>query len=161
MKNIFFLLVGVVVIAGSFYLFLQKTASPQYQQENWRTEEVVLPGPALKVGDTLIPVDVADTQEKRTRGLSGREALQRNTGLLFIFDTSGKHGFWMKDMNFPIDIVWIDENWRVVSVESGVEPETYPTVFYPEESAKYVLELNSGEAFTLGIDRGVEVSLVR
>lgn len=58
----------------------------------------------------------------------------------------------MKDMNFPIDIVWIGEDWKVVSINTLVNPDTYPEVFYPALPVKYVLELNSGEASILGID---------
>ena len=122
---------------------------------------MIFPGSALKVGEKLIPVELADSPLERTQGLSGRERLEEGTGLLFIFETSGNYGFWMKDMNFPIDIIWIDENWRVVSVAREVKPETYPMVIYPDGPSKYVLELNSGEALRLGIDTGLEVSLVR
>jgi uncharacterized protein len=169
MKDKFFLLVGIVVIVGSFYLFLQKPAPQHYQKEKWQTEEIGFPDQGLKARETYllslgpdgIFVEVADTPEERTLGLSGRESLEKHSGLLFLFEVPGKHGFWMKDMNFPIDIVWIDENWVVVGVERGVKPGTYPRTFYPPASVKYVLELNSGEAAELGIDTGLEMSLVR
>lgn len=161
MKNTFFLILGVVIVVGSFYLFLQRPASNSYQKENWKTEKVLLPGPALKVGEKFVPIEIAETPESRTLGLSGRESLEKGTGLLFIFEGSAEYGFWMKEMKFPIDIVWIDENWIVAGVERGVSPDTFPQKFYPSRPVKYVLELNSGDALNLGIDTGVGMSFDR
>jgi uncharacterized protein len=159
MKDKFFLLVGLVIIAGSIYLFLDKPAPQHYQSEDWRTEEITFPENTLRIGGKTISVEIADTNEERAQGLSGRERLALGTGMLFVFEEPALHGFWMKDMNFSIDIVWIDENWTVVSVDRGVLPKTFPKAFYPASPAKYVLELNSGVAAELGIDTGREVFL--
>ena len=59
------------------------------------------------IGEKDILVEVADTVAKRTKGLSGKETLPENEGLFFIFKEIGKHPFWMKDMRFPVDIIWI------------------------------------------------------
>lgn len=112
----------------------------------------------LFVGAVQIPIEVADTNEERARGLSGRSALKNGGGLFFIFDMPGSYSFWMKDMRFPIDIVWINENWEVVGVERGVAPGTFPQTFYPPSEILYVLELNAGEAAKLGIDAGSKVT---
>ena len=60
------------------------------------------------VGKTL-QVDLALTDEEKARGLSGRESLDEDEGMLFVFDVPGNYGFWMKDMNFAIDIIWLNE----------------------------------------------------
>ena len=65
----------------------------------------------------------------------------------------------MKDMNFPIDIIWIDESWRVIGVERDINPETFPKIFYPVRAIKYVLELPAGTAKEKGIDDGSIVYL--
>jgi uncharacterized membrane protein (UPF0127 family) len=102
-------------------------------------------GSVVHAGDLIIPVNIADTVELREQGLSGTTSLPKGTGKLFIFDTPGVYGFWMKGMHYPIDIVWIDESWRVVGLTTNATPESYPTIFYPPASVRYVLELNSGE----------------
>ncbi len=147
MKDRFFLFIGIIVIIGSFYLFLQKPVPAP----TWRLDRQVT------IGDNVIVVEIADTDEERGQGLSGREFLESGHGLLFLFDLPGKYGFWMKDMNFPIDIVWIDELWRVVSVEREVDPKTYPQIFYPPRAIKYVLELPAGTTTEKSIDEGEKV----
>lgn len=89
---------------------------------------------------------VVDIPEARAKGLSGRNSLAANKGMLFIFPDDGIYGFWMKDMLFPIDIVWISADKRVVHVDSGVSPITYPRVFEPPLPVRYVLELPAGKA---------------
>jgi uncharacterized protein len=93
-------------------------------------------------------LELADSPEKRQQGLSGRENIANHSGMLFIFDTNDYHGIWMPDMNFSIDIIWLDEAKQVVAIESRVAPETYPRVFKPTVPAKYVIELPAGTAAT-------------
>ena len=138
MRDKFFLILGVAIIAWSFYAFF---TSPPAKGEI--REGVIV------IANTEIQVEIADSDLERMRGLSGGEALAARTGLLFIFEKSGLHGFWMKDMNFPIDIVWLDENFGIIGVEKSVSPDTYPQVFYPPRAVKYVLELNAGESDVL------------
>lgn len=87
---------------------------------------------------------VVDTQEGRTQGLSGKRFLPGGMSMLFVFDTPDKYGIWMKDMNFPLDIVWLDKYKKIVYTLSNVKPDTYPHVFYPSSEALYVVELPSG-----------------
>ncbi|MDO8430689.1 MAG: DUF192 domain-containing protein [Candidatus Taylorbacteria bacterium] len=89
---------------------------------------------------------IADTPETHTQGLSNRESLPENTAMLFIFETPDKYGFWMKDMKFSIDIIWLDEKGKIIHIEKDVKPETYPDVFFPPENSLYVLETNAGFA---------------
>lgn len=94
----------------------------------------------LEIGGTILNIGVADTDIKRELGLSGKEGLKDDEGLLFVFDTEGYYGFWMKDMNFPIDIAWLDKNKQIIYIESNVSPTTYPKVFSPSAPSLYVLE---------------------
>lgn len=102
--------------------------------------------PRIMAGDTSIPVTIADTPALRERGLSGTSSLPKGMGKLFIFEHPDTYGFWMKDMHYPIDIVWIDTGWKVIGVAARVLPESYPEVVYPPSEVLYVLELNAGEA---------------
>ncbi len=88
----------------------------------------------------------ADTPELRIKGLSGVKNLEGNTAMLFVFNYPDKHGIWMKDMFFPLDIIWLDEDYKIVSIEKNVSPNTYPKVFYPTEKSLYVMEGKAGFA---------------
>lgn len=98
----------------------------------------------LRIGMATISVEIADTQAEQTQGLSGRASLGANEGVLFVFDKSDYYGFWMKDMLFPIDIIWIDEHMRVIGTTKNISPDTYPNVFYPPAPSQFVLETALG-----------------
>lgn len=100
-------------------------------------------------------LEIADTPEQRERGLSGRASLPDDYGLLFAFEEDSTPSFWMKDMRFPIDIVWIAADGRIAGITPGVAPETYPEAFSPPEPVRYVLEIAAGEAARRGYARGV------
>ena len=98
----------------------------------------------IRLKDKTIKVMVADTPELRAKGLSGREGLARDEGMLFIFDSDGKYQFWMKDMRFNVDILWISDKGEVVDIKENASPSIYPAVFAPNSPARYVLELPAG-----------------
>ena len=106
------------------------------------------------IKDTVIAGYVADTDASRVQGLSGKYFLPSNTSMLFVFDKPDIYGIWMKDMNFPLDIVWLDKNKVVVHSLSRVDPSTYPHVFYPSKPASYVLELRAGFLEEKGVKTG-------
>ena len=98
------------------------------------------------INDAKIEVELADSVQKRAEGLSGRENLGRNQGMLFVFERPDYYSFWMKDMNFALDVIWIDENKKIVDITKNILPESYPKKFQPHEPAKYVLEVNASFA---------------
>jgi len=113
----------------------------------------------LLFGSSLITIELATTSDARERGLSGRTELAPTAGLLFVFDDVDFHGFWMKDMNFPIDIIWLNDDLSVASITPRIATSTYPTVFYPPQPVKYVLETAAGRAQTEGIATGSALKL--
>lgn len=103
----------------------------------------------------VITIETVDTPESRQQGLSGRESIGDDEGMLFVFEEPGDdHCFWMLDMNFPIDIIWLDEDGAVVDIHEKVAPETYPESFCPKSPAQFVLEIGSGRAEELEIETG-------
>ncbi len=100
-------------------------------------------------------VDIVDNPISRARGLSGREQLEEDKGMLFVFDFPGMYGFWMKDMKFPIDIVWISEG-VIVGVADNLQPNDGPDrmVYYPPIGVDMVLEINAGMAGKYMIRKG-------
>lgn len=98
----------------------------------------------MVVGDKLIEVKVVKDPVGRIKGLSGRESLEENQGMFFIFDTVDFHDIWMKDMKFAIDIIWFNEFGSVVDIKENISPDTYPDTFIPQKPSKYILEVNAG-----------------
>jgi uncharacterized membrane protein (UPF0127 family) len=146
--GIFILTVTGALFGVLFVRFRQDRSIPVEQQR-----------PVLLGGTMPISVSLADTPETREQGLSDTVSLAPQTGKLFIFNTSGRYGFWMNDMHYAIDIVWIDSTYTVIGITTNLAPDTYPHVFYPPADVSYVLELNAGEATTLGLSVGTKLSL--
>jgi uncharacterized membrane protein (UPF0127 family) len=100
-----------------------------------------------------IVAELAASPEERARGLMFRDRIQEDQGMLFLFSEEDVHSFWMKNMRFPIDILWLDKAKRIVHLESRVPPcpqEPCPT-YVPASAAAYVLELQSGCAEKHGL----------
>jgi len=103
---------------------------------------------------------VADTDAKRIEGLSGIENITQDQGMLFILDYPSKQGFWMKEMKFPLDIFWVDNNNTVVHVEKRLQPCTsilFCPVFSPLRDAKFVLETRAGFADSHSVKEGTRI----
>lgn len=98
----------------------------------------------VRIAGQDVKVELAHSETERERGLSGRQTLSGNEGMLFVFDQPGKYSFWMKDMNFPIDIIWMDEDLKIVYIKKDAKPELYPEQYQSDDNAKYVLEVVSG-----------------
>jgi len=108
----------------------------------WRTKNQNLT--ALKINNVDIEIEIAKTPSEKEKGLSGREKLEENSGMLFIFNRPDFYSFWMKDMQFSIDIIWIDENLKIVDISQNLSPQTFPQNFKPATPSQYVLEVNAG-----------------
>src|SRR3989344_573955 len=78
---------------------------------------------AIQIMGQNIRVNLATTDAAREQGLSGRENLKEEEGMLFVFDYPDKYSFWMKDMNFPIDMIWIIENKKIIYIKKGDKVE--------------------------------------
>jgi uncharacterized membrane protein (UPF0127 family) len=132
-RNIFYILVVIVFVFLCFFLI--KTNS----SKNLEVEQIQY----VKIAGKILKVDLALTPEAQEQGLSGREKLKEDEGMLFVFNYTEQYPFWMKDMNFAIDIIWIGEDLRVVYIKKNATPESYPETFLPDQNAKYVLEVLS------------------
>lgn len=99
-------------------------------------------------------LDIASTEEQKDMGLGGRERMEADKGMIFVFEEPSVRCFWMKNMQFPLDIIWLDELKRVVHIEANVPADSYPKQYCPNERARYVVELNAGEAAHSGIKIG-------
>jgi uncharacterized protein len=106
------------------------------------------------LGHATVKVEVADTYEKRILGLSGKEDLPRGTGMLFVFEKPGLYGIWMKDMNFDLDIIWVNEYREVIYIVENATPDSYPETFLPPTESLYVLEVPAGFVNEHGVKLG-------
>lgn len=117
---------------------------------------------AIEVKGETLYVTIADTEAARVQGLSGRERLGENEGMLFVYQTDGTYRFWMKDMRFAIDILWIDANGKIIYIQKSLVPATFPETFGPSEKhalARYVLEVPAGYSNEHNIKIGDMVSI--
>lgn len=99
---------------------------------------------AFMLAQAPLSLEFAKSAQERERGLSRRTSLASGSGMLFLFDTPGLYGVWMKDMHFPLDILWLDGKKRVVAIEENALPASYPRIFRPSAPARFILEANAG-----------------
>lgn len=108
---------------------------------------------------TQMKFEVVTTTAAQERGLGGRSDVPQNYGMLFVFPTDTRVGFWMKDMLVPIDMIWLSDTGKIIGIEDSVSLNTYPQAFYPPKPVKYVLETRAGEARRQGWGIGSDVHL--
>ncbi len=119
----------------------------------------------VAINSKTINVDISDTECKRVLGLSGRATLADGTGMIFIFDVPGYYPFWMQDMNFSLDMVWISADFQIVGIAKNVNPSTF-NAQNPQQSqtfggqylAQYVLELPAGFSDKNNLEVGNKIS---
>lgn len=109
----------------------------------------------LLIGGQSIQVEVAATPQARQRGLMGRTYLAADSGMLFVFETSGRHCFWMHDTPLPLSIAFIDENGRVVGFDD-MQPRT-DTPHCPPGAVRYALEIAQGSFLRPRLAPGAQV----
>lgn len=118
------------------------------------------PLPQVVIAGQTFSVEIADTPQKRERGLSGRDRLAENEGMLFLFPQPAQQNFWMRDMKFPIDIIWLRGPWVIGFVENA-QPSAgnlIPTFTSPPDT-DLVLEVAAGTARRLNMKTGDMVTL--
>ncbi len=105
-------------------------------------------------------VTAYDTENEadRARGLGGLKCIPDNQGMLFSHDAAGVHCYWMKDMKFAIDMIWLDKDKKIIHIEQNVKPETYPKSFCPNGPAYYVLEVNTGKTYEFNWQTGMQLN---
>lgn len=107
----------------------------------------------IEIGDKEYNVEVARTEEEKIKGLQEKESLGENEGMLFIYDEPQELAFWMKDTAIPLDIVFIDEDGEVISVQQG---QPYDETLLEEDGVMYVLEVNQNSGIQPGDELDIE-----
>lgn len=112
------------------------------------------------INDMRVSVEIADNFETRAKGLMFRDSLPENHGMIFVFETEGNYPFWMMNMKFNLDIIWIDSKGEVAHVAKDVVPCGIScSVIDPQTNAKYVLEVKAGFVDKYGIRKGSFVEI--
>ncbi len=145
-----FIKVVVIIAVALAIVWIWFFARTYFSYSSYKKEQVLIKS-ALYVGY------IADTQEKREKGLGDKAFLPSNTSMLFKFEDPDTYGIWMKDMRFPIDIIWLDKNKTIVNLISDVDPSSYPHVYYPPKESLYVLEVRAGLIKDKGLKLGDEI----
>lgn len=150
-----------IVIAGALFFF-NPTGGPRNLDLPFLPQKTALA--TLDINGHIFKVEIADTQSKRSKGLSGRSSLPEDQGMLFVFDRADKYPFWMKELKFPLDFIWIKED-SVVDILPNVPPpaegqtdESLP-IYQPRVEIDKVLEINGGVAEKLGLKLGDTVKI--
>ncbi len=154
-KSFLFIFIFIVLVA-----FVYQT---NFQTEK-KSEKFVKNDPhphaQVIINKNIFDAYISDTEKLREKGLSGFSGLENNQAMLFIFPNADIYGFWMKGMLFSIDILWLDDDFKIISLEKNVSPNTFPKIFFPKKPAKYVIELRAGISDILGAREGEKVSIV-
>ena len=152
-RTLSFLLIGLIIIAGFLQSPHKASGVPQ-----GRAPQIVVYNQSLTIGTTVVHTAVAASPEAQAQGLSNTPQILPDQGMLFVFDSPVTPRFWMKDMRYPLDMIWIDEHKHVVDISSNVVPDSYPTTYSPITPVQYVLEVESGFASKHGIVVGTPVA---
>lgn len=134
----------IVIIALGVLSFAHRFSTLPPVPEPTPAVPAAATGPTVRLAGEVVRVEIADTPEKRMRGLSGHAPLGPAEGMLFVFPQEGHYPFWMKDMLFSIDMLWLDSNGRIVGMWLAAAPESYPHSYAPKAPARFVIELPAG-----------------
>ncbi len=117
-------------------------------------DKVNQPNALVDLSGATFRVQISQTEPELARGLAGRTRLDNDEAMLFVFSENKTWGIWMKGMKMSIDIVWLDEQKRVVHVEENIQPDAEPyEVYEPPVPARYVLEMKAGSVKKFSIKK--------
>mgnify|MGYP001576293224 FL=1 len=144
-KKTWYLILALMVLVFAASMFLNKKDTSSYKK--------------IIIGNVVVKAEIAALLTEKQKGLSSRNFMRKNSGMLFIFSQPDFYPFWMKDMKFPIDIIWLDENLQIINIEKNITPDTFPKKFMPQLPAKYVLEVNGGWSDKNEVKKGVNIKV--
>lgn len=131
-----------------------------------KLETVEFPRGIIKIDDTTLEVQIADTEPRRVRGLMFQDTLPYDQGMIFVFDKPAPYSLWMLNMQFALDMIWFDANGNIVHIETDVPPckTAVETVtcqsIIPSGDAMYILEVTAGFVDKFGITHDSKLELV-
>lgn len=142
-KIILFFLFGSIFLFVGIYGFFQK--------EKEQCEA------SIRFEENILCVEIADTERKKSQGLSFRKELEKDMGMLFIFEEKAFPKMWMKDMNFALDFIWMNSEGVVVDIDENVTPDTYPKIIDAPVATPFVLEVSAGFVKEHSIEKNMQM----
>lgn len=139
-------IVSLTVLSIFVFLLLPAELNHHFVYSQLKVNNNTLSSTFVKIRNLTINVDLAITPDQQEKGLSIKNSLNDSQGMLFPFDKPGDYAFWMKDMKFPIDIIWINPQNKIVHIEKNLQPCIFFLLcpsYSPHADSKYVLEVNS------------------
>ncbi len=115
-------------------------------------------GQVALLGFRKFHYEIAANDIARQKGLSGRPFIKSNQAMLFVFQKSDVYCFWMKDMRFPIDIIWVDSSKTIVGTTEQVLPSSYPKTFCSPNPVQYVFEISAGQVSAASVRPGQRIN---
>jgi uncharacterized protein len=147
-KKLIYFIMFISLLTGIYYFFL------------WTPPGKV----KLKIKSKIYTLEVAKTTAQKSKGLSGRESLCSDCGMIFTYTYEQILPFWMKDTYLPLDMIWLDKSGQVVHLETMIPPESKNEkgdyqLYIPQKKAQYVIELAAGQVSHLKLAIGDLVDL--
>jgi len=159
--NKLIIIFGVILVIFAGIVFFQFSAKPNKKSES-QTSQTQAPSNSVTINNHTFKVELAKTAKEQQMGLSGRDSLSQDQGMLFIFDHPDYYNFWMKNMKFPLDIIFINGS-KIVSIVKNAKPpqspNVNPPVLKPEGLVDKVLEINGGLTDKYNIKKGDVVKI--
>ncbi|MGI5841564.1 MAG: DUF192 domain-containing protein [Patescibacteria group bacterium] len=148
-KSIPIILTVFVLLFAAYFFFFKKTSPPGTVN--------------LEIKNKSYSLEIAKTLTQKSQGLSNRDSLCNNCGMIFVYDKESIYPFWMKDTLIPLDMIWVDRQGRVVTIHTAKPqtntPITQLKVYKNEIPAQYIIELNANEAQKIGLEIGDTINI--
>lgn len=145
-KNLILILIIVVLVPLIVFLFSKKSSNPQFSSTK------------LKLNNIEYDIEIAKTISQKSTGLSNRNNLCPNCGMIFIFKQDGTLPFWMKDTLIPLDMIWINSTGKITDIITATKTNSLK-ILQNSQPAKYVLELNAYDAQKLDLNIGDTINI--
>jgi len=166
-NNLILIFIISIILLVLFFVFIPFNKEKEVENKPQKTEEILSKNQGKlwfisdKTHDTLsvIDIEVADDEAEREQGLMYRQTMNADKGMLFIFDNSDQRFFWMKNTFISLDIIYVDENMKIVTIHKTALPQS-ETSLPSIEPAKYVVEVNAGFTDRYKINKGDKILFI-
>ena len=131
-----------------------------------KLESVEFPRGTILIDDVALEVQIADSEPRRVRGLMFQDQLPYDEGMIFVFTEPGLYSLWMLNMQFPLDMIWFDQDGSIVHIEKNIPPcKTVVEIttcqsIIPDNEASYVLEVTAGFVDQNNITRDSKLTII-
>lgn len=156
-KFVFQTIALLLIITAAMYFYISSGSNFQFQKSDNKKK--------LQINNSILKVEIADTEELKKAGLGGRQSLASDEGMLFVYSEKKKYSFWMKGLSFPLDFIWIKDGVVVDIIKNVLPPlkgqkdESLP-VYQAIEPVNQVLEVNAGVVDRFNIKIGDNITLL-